>query len=932
MSTRGRHEQEPTGSPRDRETAPADAAWHTLAIDEAVEKLQSDPARGLTAAEASRRLARFGPNHLAVLRGRSALGILRAQFRNLLVLLLVAAAAIAFALGEHVEAVAIGIVIVLNAAIGFFTEWKAERTLAALQKQSVPVAHVVRDGIERQVPAADLVPGDLAILSAGIRLPADGRLIEAVRLQVEEASLTGESQAVSKQPDPVPDPKAALGDRFCMAFMGTTVTDGRGRLLVTATGMRTEVGKIGVLIEEAGTRKTPLEQKLDRLGRTLVGVVLTLCAVIVLAGWLRGNDFLHMLEVGISLAIAAVPEGLPAVATMTLALGMQRMARMRALIRRLPAVETLGSVTVICTDKTGTLTQNEMTVQAIVLDGRRVQVTGSGYAPVGEFLGTDGARMDPRTDPHLSLALRIGALCNDARIDRTGGTESVLGDPTEAALLVAAEKAGMTRASLDRDDPRIDEVPFDSHTKRMVTVHRSPAGTAVAFLKGSPGTLLDLSSGQLREAGVEPLTEEDRERHRGSNRELAGAALRVLGFAYRELPEGYSRADLDRDLVFVGLVGMIDPLRDEVKSAIATCREAGIRTVMITGDQPPTAAEIGRQLGLDRDSLGQPLAVVHARELEGLDLEGLDRVVSTTRVFARVSPKHKLQLVEALQRRGEIVAMTGDGVNDAPALKQADIGVAMGIKGTEVAKETADMIIADDNFATIVSAVEQGRIIYTNILKFIHYLFSCNFAEILTVFVAILIGWPLPLRALQILWLNMLTDVFPAMALALEPSAPDMMKRPPRDPREGLVHRGFLGLVAWQGALIASVTLIAFGLGLSWQRSEPGGLVRAQTMAFLTLALAQVAHAFNARSQRRSMFTSRLFTNGWLWAAMVFCVLLQIIAVSVPLLQRVLGTVPPRRSEWAVIAACSLAPVAIVELFKWIRTRILGPATPPIKV
>ncbi len=760
------------------------------------------------------------------------------------------------------------------------------------------------------------MPGDLVILSAGIRLPADGRVTEAARLQVEEASLTGESQAVGKQPDTVPDREAALGDRSCMAYMGTTVTDGRGRLLVTSTGARTELGKIGIMIEEAGTRETPLERKLDQLGRTLVGVVLALCAVIVLAGWLRGNDLLHMLEVGISLAIAAVPEGLPAVATMTLAVGMQRMSRMRALVRRLPAVEALGSVTVICTDKTGTLTRNEMTVQAIVLDGRRLQVTGSGYAPLGEFLAPDGVRVEPSSDPLLSLALRIGVLCNDARIDRAGGGETVLGDPTEAALIVAAEKAGMTSAGLQSDYPRIDEVPFDSHSKRMVTVHRTAAGSVLAFFKGAPGALLEMSSSQLREGGVEPLTEADRERHLETNRELAGAALRVLGLAYRELPADYGRADLDRDAVFVGLVGMIDPLRDEVKGAIATCREAGIRTVMITGDQPPTAAEIGRQLGLDHDGLGKPLAAVHARELEGLDAAGLDRIVSTTGVFARVSPKHKLQLVEALQRRGEIVAMTGDGVNDSPALKQADIGVAMGIKGTEVAKEAADMIVADDNFATIVSAVEQGRIIYANILKFIHYLFSCNFAEILTVFVAILIGWPLPLVTLQILWLNMVTDVFPALALALEPSAPDMMKRPPRDPKEGIVNGRFLFLVFWQGAMLAALTLIAFGLGLHWHGTGPDGVRRATTMAFLTLSLAQIFHAFNARSQRRSVFTSRLFTNGWLWGAVLLCVLLQAAAISLPLLQRVLHTVPPTASEWAVIAACSLAPIAIVELVK----------------
>ncbi len=678
-----------------------------------------------------------------------------------------------------------------------------------------------------------------------------------------------------------------------MAFLGTTITDGRGRLLVTATGAQTEVGKIGILIDEATTRDTPLEQKLARLGRLLIVVVLALCAVIVLAGWLRGvTDFWHMLEIGLSLAIAAVPEGLPAVATMTLALGMQRMARMRALVRRLPAVETLGSTTVICTDKTGTLTKNEMTVCVYVLDQRRVEVTGTGYAPVGTFQDGDKP-VDPRADEHLALALRIGMLCNDARVERTDGRDTVLGDPTEAALIVAAEKAGMNQAALDRDFPRIGEVPFDSTSKRMVTVHRTPQGRTVAFVKGAPGTLIAASSAQVRATGVTPLTPEDRRRWEETNQELAGAALRVLGLAYRELPEGYSEDDLARDLIFVGLVGMIDPLRDEAKAAIATCREAGIRTVMITGDQQPTAAEIARQLGIDRDPDGRPLRTVHGRELADLDAAGWERVVADAAVFARVSPEHKLQIVEALQQQGHVVAMTGDGVNDAPALKKADIGIAMGIKGTEVAKENADMVITDDNFASIVGAVEQGRIIYGNILRFIHYLLSCNFSEILTVFLALMIGWPLPLVALQILWLNLITDIFPAFALALEPSAPDVMKRPPRDPQESLLTLRFVGLIAWQGLLLTGVTLLAFGVGMRWHGTEGEGLRQATTMAFMTLALAQVFHAFNARSQRRSAFTSRLFTNGWLWAAVVICLILQVAAVYLPLLQQVLHTVPP---------------------------------------
>ncbi len=829
--------------------------------------------------------------------------------------LLIAATAVALALGETIEAIAILVVIVLNAAIGFLTEWKAAQALIALRKQTSAVAQVIRDGEAHQIPAADLVPGDVAVLAAGARIPADGRVIEGVRLQVDEAALTGESHPVTKTPDPLADENAPLGDRLNMAFMGTAVTDGRSRMLVTATGMRTEVGKIGALIENAGDQDTPLEQKLAQLGRALVGIVLGLCAVIVLAGWLRGTNFLYMLEVGISLAIAAVPEGLPAVTTMTLALGMRRMARLRALVRRLPAVETLGSTTVICTDKTGTLTQNEMTVRALHLGARRVEVTGSGYASRGHFR-VQGHRIEPHRDDHLALALRIGLLSNDAKVDHAGGRAAVLGDPTEGALIVAAEKAGLVPAALNRDYPRTGEVPFSSETKRMVTVHRTPEGKTVAYVKGAPSVLLDASRSQWTAAGERLLTSEDRARFLAVNAELAGGALRVLALAYRELTDGYDEGQLTQDLVFVGLVGMIDPLLDEAEPAIATCRQAGIRTVMITGDQPATAAEIGRQLGLDRDARGRPLQTVHGRDLAGLDDAGWQRVTAAAAIFARVSPEHKLQIVKALQSHGEIVAMTGDGVNDAPALKKADIGVAMGITGSEVAKETADLIVTDDNFATIVVAVEQGRIIYANILRFIHYLFSCNLAEIATVFAAIMIGWPLPLGPLQVLWLNMVTDVFPALALALEPSAPGVMKRPPHDPKEPWMAPRFVGLIAWQGLLLAAVTLATFFVGMQWYGTEGTGLRHAVTMAFMTLALTQVFHAFNARSQRRSAFTDRLFTNGWLWGALLTCVLLQVAAVYVPLLRAVLQTVPLSASDWGIVAACSLAPVAVVELVK----------------
>ncbi len=883
------------------------------------DRLDTDEALGLTQVEATRRLAQHGPNTLAQARQRSLLAIFLAQFQSLIVGLLVAATIIAFAVGDTMEAVTILVVIVINAGIGFFTEWKAAQALSALQKQSVRRAQVIRDGRESEVPAAELVPGDLVVLAAGARVPADGRLVKSVRLQIEEAALTGESNAVTKTTNPLSDKEAALGDHLNMAFLGTTITDGRGQLLVTATGMQTEVGKIGLLIEDATTRATPLEQKLARLGRLLVVAVLALCGVIVLAGWLRGvTDFWHMLEIGISLAIAAVPEGLPAVATMTLALGMQRMARKRALIRRLPAVETLGSTTVICTDKTGTLTKNEMTACVYMLDQRRVEVSGSGYASVGEFRDGDKV-VDPHADELLTLALRIGMLCNDAKVERTDGHEIVLGDPTEAALIVAAEKAGMNLVDLARDFPRLSEVPFDSMSQRMVTVHRSPQGPTLAFVKGSPSITIAASTSQMRTAGVTPLSDDDRRHLKETNEKLADAALRVLGLAFRELPEGFAEADFDRELTYVGLVGMSDPLRDEAKAAIATCREAGIRTVMITGDQQNTAAEIARQLAIDVDPDGRPLRTVHGRELTDLDAEGWKRKVADAAVFARVSPEHKLRIVAALQQQGHVVAMTGDGVNDAPAMKQADIGIAMGIMGTEVAKENADMVITDDNFASIVGAVEQGRIIYGNILRFIQYLLSCNIDEILTVFIALMIGWPLPLVALQILWLNLVTDIFPAFALALEPSAPDVMKRPPRDPKKSLLTPRFIGLILWQGLLLAGVTLLAFGVGMNWHGTEGEGLRQATTMAFMTLALSQIFHAFNARSQQRSAFTSRLFTNGWLWAAVGMCLVLQSVAVYLPLLQKVLHTVPPTISDWGVIAACSLTPVAVVELVKVVQ-------------
>ncbi len=904
-------------------------------------ELRTDGATGLASDDASERLARGGPNELRATRQRSLLSLLAHQFRSLIVALLLVAAALAFVLGDTIEAFAILVVIALNAAIGFATEWRAAVALEGLRRQSVAVARVRRDGEERQVPASELVPGDVVMLAAGDRVPADGRVTELARLQVDESALTGESVPVTKGTDVIDDPDTPIADRGNMVHLGTVITDGRATFLVTATGAATQMGQIGALIESVDAHRTPLEDKLAELSRALLVIVLALCAVIVFVGWLRGNELLYMIEVGVSLAIAAVPEGLLAVTTMTLAVGMQRMARLNALVRRLPAVESLGSTTVICSDKTGTLTRNEMTVRAYVLDGKRIHVTGTGYDADGTFQPNDmpGSRPgsmpgdipadgqsdmpeatppDMHEDTPLAIALRIGALCNDAILNRHDGHVEVLGDPTEAALIVSAEKAGWNVSELRDAYPRISEVPFTSESKRMITTHRAPDERVIAYVKGSPAAVLDASEFLLTEAGAEPMTPAARARQLELNNTLAASALRVLALAYRAPPLDPEADDSTRDLTFVGFVGMIDPLRSEARETIDVCRRAGIRAIMITGDQQSTASEIARQLGLAIDANGKPLRTVHARELNDLTDEAWQAVVKDAAVFARVTPAHKLQIVKALQSAGHVVAMTGDGVNDAPALRQADIGIAMGLRGTEVAKEAAAMVITDDNFATIVSAVEQGRIIVHNILRFIHFLFSCNLAEILTVFVAIMLGWPLPLGVLQILWLNLVTDIFPALALALEPSAPDVMQQSPRDPDAPLLTPRFGWLIAWQGVLLSACTLVAFQVAMRWYGADGAGLRHAITIAFMTLALAQTFHAFNARSRTRSAFSVQLASNRWLWGSTVVCVFLQIAAVSSPLLQRVLHTVPLTSADWLLVSGAALVPVLVVETVKFV--------------
>ncbi len=909
-------------------------AWHALSIDDTLRKLHSNAAEGLTSAAAAELLQVVGLNAIPPPRQRSALAMLADQFRSLIVLLLIVASAIAFVMGDVSEGIAILVVIVLNAIIGFATEQRAARALNALRDQAIPEARLRRDGVESSLPATALVPGDVIIVSAGDRVPADARVLEAVNLQADEAALTGESAAVSKQLEAVPDAEASLGDRASMLHMATVVTGGRGLAVVTATGVATEIGHVGTLLDDVADRETPLELKLAGLNRAMLVLVLVLCAIIVLAGWLRGNPLLMMVEVGVSLAIAAVPEGLLAVTTMTLAVGMQRMARMKALVRRLPAVEALGSTTVICTDKTGTLTRNEMAVRVLLAADAHIDVDDARHATstggAAQGAGLEPVRAAAKTET-TALAIRIGALCNDASVSNGANGAVFLGDPTEVALLKLAEDAGLPVAAMQATYPRISELPFDSVTKRMLTLHQAPDGSRVVYVKGAPSAVLAVSTSTLEGTGRVELTDGTRKAWADRNDQLAGQALRVLAFGCRTLTEGETQpvAELAAQLTYVGLVGLLDPLRDGVVETVHTCQAAGIRVIMITGDQLATAAEIARQLGLDKSPDGAPMKAVHARELNGLDDAGWERAASTAAVFARVTPEHKLQLVTALQRSGEIVAMTGDGVNDAPALKAADIGIAMGIRGTDVAKDAADIVITDDNFSTIVAAVEQGRVIVSNILRFIQYLFACNFAEILTVFVAIMLGWPLPIGVLQILWLNMVTDLFPALSLAMEPAADGVMLRPPRDPKEPLMTKPFVWRILWQGVLLAGSTLAAFGVAMRWYGRSGAGLTHAVTVAFMALSLVQIVHTLSARSDTRSAFSRGVFSNRWLWTAVIGSAAIQMLAVELPFLQRLLRTVSLSWSDWGLVVGGAVFPLVVIEIVKLVvrlRARTTEPA------
>lgn len=882
--------------------------WHVLPVEEVFSQLDSAPG-GLCSDAAAQRLADYGANELTEAERVSPWWLLLEQFKNVLIVILLVATVLSAFLGHAVEAITIAVIVLFAVILGFTQEFRAERAIQALRRMAAPLASVFRDGREVEVPARDLVPGDVILLRAGDRVPADVRLVEAVNLKIDEAVLTGESLAVEKLTAPLAQRDAPLGDRRNLGFAGTAATYGRGRAVVVATGMRTEFGKIAQLLQTVQTGRTPLQENLDRVGRKLAHAAFAIVGVIVVLGLWRGQPLLEMLIFGVALAVAVVPEALPAVVTISLAMGVQRMVRRQALVRRLPVVETLGSTSVICSDKTGTLTKDEMTVRRILVGDQLVEVSGVGYDPHGDF----SCQGQPReSSPELQRLLQAAALASDAQLVHAeqDARWEIQGDPTEGALVVAAAKAGLNKADLDARYPRVDEIPFTSETKRMTTLH-ADSGGVIACCKGAPEVVLPSCGRQWTPSGETPLDAAGRERILSTARSFAGEALRVLAVAQRAEA---TRQNAERELTFLGLLGMIDPPRPEAKAAIQTCELAGIEPVMITGDHPLTAEAVARELGLLKHG-----RVVTGPELETWSDEQLDQTVDKIEVYARVSPAHKLRVVTAWQKRGHIVAMTGDGVNDAPALKKADVGVAMGITGTDVSREAAAMTLTDDNFASIVAAIEEGRGIFGNVKKYLMYLLSSNIGEIGLMAGATLAGLPLPLSAVQILYVNLATDGLPALALSVDPPEPDLMRRPPRDPRRGIFTRPVVMLMLTGGAWS---TLINLGL-FAWAHNSGRTTNEAMTMTFVALVLTEFFKAYSFRSDRNSVL-HRPFANRWLNVAILWELLLLLLVVYLPILQRPFGTFALTWQDWAIVLTLAFSVAPVLELAKRFGRRHLA--------
>ncbi len=887
--------------------------WHTVPAEDVLQRLATSR-DGLTASDAARRLAEHGPNEIQETKPISRFAIFVRQFSSLIVWLLIVAAVVAGALGEMVDAIAIIAIVVLNGVIGFYQEYKAEQSIAALRKMTAPRARVRREGQSLIVPATQLVPGDVLEVEAGDLVAADARLVQATSLRCIEAALTGESEAVNKDTATLDDAELPLGDRANMLFKGTSIASGQGEAIIVATGMDTELGHIAGLIQRADEgERTPLQEKLESFGRVLVWVSLGIVALLFVLGILRGMGLLEMFMTSVSLAVAAVPEGMPAVVTIALALGVMRMSRRRALVRKLPAVETLGSTNVICTDKTGTLTLGDMTVRELFVDEQSYAVTGEGYGPHGEILIEGRSTGAEHAEELLELATTLLA-CNNAQLVLEDGAWKVIGDPTEGAMRVAGHKAGRVSAEVERDLPKHHEIPFDSDRKRRTVVRRMPEGHLRAFVNGAPDVLLRRCTKLYTDGGIVPLDDARRTRIEQQNEAMAARALRVLGAAYRDLPHGTVAHEITEDheqeLVFVGLAGMYDPPRAEAKEAVARCHDAGIRVVMITGDHPHTALAIARELGIaSADDI-----VVSGADLNKMSDDDLRARAPHIAVYARVTAEHKLRIVRAWKAGDAVVAMTGDGVNDAPALKGADIGIAMGIKGTEVTKQASDMIVTDDNFASIVAAVEQGRGIYDNIRKTLQYLLAGNTAELLLMTVCIVIGLPAPLLPIHLLWINLVTDGLPALCLATDAIDPDVMCRRPRARTERLTDRGFLPRLILAGGITG---IVCFGVFVWALRID--GIEAARSMAFTSLVFCELWKSFAFRSETKPLWRLSLRTNLQLPIVVVLSVILQLALHHVPALNHLLGTVLPGWHERWILLGAGFVPLLVLESAKWLR-------------
>ncbi|MCX7912511.1 MAG: calcium-transporting P-type ATPase, PMR1-type [Dehalococcoidales bacterium] len=888
--------------------------WHNFSADDVLKELGSGLS-GLSEEEAARRLRQYGSNELAEKGRKSPVLIFLHQFASpLIYILLIAALIELFVMRKPTDAAVIFAVLLINAIIGFVQESRAEQAMEALKHLASPRAKVRRAGMLTDIPASHLVPGDIIVLEAGDKVPADGRLIEAVSLAVDESILTGESVPVEKFTAPI-EGEAAVADMGNMVHMGCAVVGGRGIAVITATGMSTEIGRITTQVQEVKPPPTPLQRNVSRLGRYIAFLVLGIISLLIIIGLSKGYSFQDMFTLAVAAAVSAIPEGLPVMVTVVLALGMRRMAQRHALVRKLTAVEAMGAVNVICSDKTGTITESEMTVRQIYLPGRLIEVSGAGYRPEGEF-AENGKKLNPQTDENLLLALRIGALCNDSSTKTDGEKLRLIGDPTEGALLVAALKAGLKQEKLQQEQPRLAELPFSSEKRYMATLHPYRDGKAVVYVKGSVDRVLTMCRYILTDGEVRKLTPEMTATIEETNLRMASQALRVLALAYAEFPaapEKLSHEHLDGSLVFAGLTGMIDPPRPEAKKAVERCRRAGIKVVMITGDQKPTAVAIARELGLTEGE------AVTGLELEKMNDEELKERIERITVFARVEPLHKLRIVNALKAKGYIVAMTGDGVNDGPALRSADIGIAMGIKGTDVAREASDMILTDDNFASIVAAVEEGRVIFSNIRRAVFYLLSTGSAELIVWIASILAGMPLPVVAVQILWINMITGSLGAIPLGAEPKHQDVMDEPPRQAKTGIVYIGMLMRIGFIALIIFAATFFLFQCQLS---SE--GIEKARTIAFTTIVAAEWFNAFNARSDRKSVFKLGFFSNRWLIYAIGAGIALQMTVIYAPPLQKLFYTVPLGPGDWGIIVLMAASVLVVEELRKLIAPRLFS--------